>query len=1337
MTSPNISYQLIPSQIEKIVQQEQKSRGFYEELLQMQPSNTMVLRNYARLLLDIYNDEDSAEIILQRAERIEADKESTTSAGEASFNKIGMGNIDPAAQSGTSNQTKTRTSTAAKKKKNKKKKKKRGQGDDVIVAELTGGKGEGKMGEKDSSSNTSHMFTFIVLFQFLAHLIAIIGFIVAAVVYKMEASSFNVRLDNLYSVCILATVQTKQAVCAIEALHLDLDYNFVFILSKDGETETIPEWEQIRDSMLSQSKQIMDVIENIYDVTDDMGPWETNDIHTFIFGIDPKLGSGTPSGKPRQSPEVVSQDLEVTNLIRSLTLVAQLSEQIALIKMDPITLEFPPLSQKMIMTPEKADIFYPAINFVVFNTVSPILESCKKAMISYFDSTNKQTTMIVVVYVLIVALVTVSSIALSAFVFFYYIIFVKKERKEVLRLLLDMPKNKMQDTIRRIVQSEEGEGGDEVGTSEAQFEESTIDDQFGGQDEKDSNIKKECDIEGGKQLFPTLIIPSTNMNTVGDQQQRNKKDDVEEEQQENEEDNYDKNRKNRQRERTQKRYDEYQDEDKEDYDSDIGRRRRSGRDLDNDRDRRSKGRNNKDRSYRSYIDEDEEAKIREEEEKKERLEFISAESAQRGIIRHQIEDQKWEEQLDLQINKLRYAYDQLPQPILLKHIVEIIIVFAVFIASMVSGIVVLVIYVNMYSETAGGIVISGMRPPILALMQFFMLRMIISYDTLDIIKPVEFVTTNPIWNNSDHVSQNRTRLVELMQSASLYFQRLHTAIQFSSLTSGGTNDVQIDQIYSVRQDTDTNAELLLTMKDCFLTSEEACSTAQPNRIFHQSPPFFGLASLISRMRLYIWQMQEMDMQSFTVRTEEIRFISSAIRYDLSQGIDQLTVSILNLGKQQSNTSVTLIIIITVAACVLILIAFIIAAFPFARQMQRISEESNRCMDLIPQQESEKEMELLPSMRTGYPIMDNSREKIMNAGQQLFDAIRTKDAASQILSSHQALMTIVINTFEQEEKDMDSRGFGKVKKEKIESKNQKNKSKSNKKNKDEDEQSDKSEENNLNDEVDNENQLEKYKNLREAHLKDHLLIRQRLTIIGDLLRLMIQGDGQKRKQKKVKKIPTSDQNQQDKGSEQKSKSNKVVSSKKVSPVVRKQVKSSGPDLVSLGFCEKYVEWAEELGLQADEIQDYLSQDEKEKLGPKSKNQTKTKGIPRSQQKKKGKDVKSEQKQRRRQNYNDDEEEDEYSDTERDTNKKDKKKKANEEYDKQQGENKSILSSFKYQSYDDGISCVIRRSLKRLFDKHFIENDMAYAKSIPQKDKNGDTCEEIKNVVTEGLVQEADE
>ncbi|KAA6361336.1 MAG: hypothetical protein EZS28_043137, partial [Streblomastix strix] len=61
---------------------------------------------------------------------------------------------------------------------------------------------------------------------------------------------------------------------------------------------------------------------------------------------------------------------------------AQLSEQIAVIRIDPSTLEYPPLDQPLAINLEQTSIFYPTISFIIFNSVSPILESCKKAMIS-------------------------------------------------------------------------------------------------------------------------------------------------------------------------------------------------------------------------------------------------------------------------------------------------------------------------------------------------------------------------------------------------------------------------------------------------------------------------------------------------------------------------------------------------------------------------------------------------------------------------------------------------------------------------------------------------------------------------------------------------------------------------------------------------------------------------------------------------------------------------------------------------------------------------------------------------------------------------------------------
>jgi hypothetical protein len=64
MASARTNFEIIYPHLKAIVENEATSRRLFEELMIMQPRNTTVLRNYARLLLDIYNDEDTAEMIL-------------------------------------------------------------------------------------------------------------------------------------------------------------------------------------------------------------------------------------------------------------------------------------------------------------------------------------------------------------------------------------------------------------------------------------------------------------------------------------------------------------------------------------------------------------------------------------------------------------------------------------------------------------------------------------------------------------------------------------------------------------------------------------------------------------------------------------------------------------------------------------------------------------------------------------------------------------------------------------------------------------------------------------------------------------------------------------------------------------------------------------------------------------------------------------------------------------------------------------------------------------------------------------------------------------------------
>ncbi|KAA6381291.1 MAG: hypothetical protein EZS28_023181 [Streblomastix strix] len=68
LASVNMSAPRVPQLLKRIVDNEAKARRGYEELLVTHPNSLIVLREYARLLLDIYQDEDTAEQIIQRAE---------------------------------------------------------------------------------------------------------------------------------------------------------------------------------------------------------------------------------------------------------------------------------------------------------------------------------------------------------------------------------------------------------------------------------------------------------------------------------------------------------------------------------------------------------------------------------------------------------------------------------------------------------------------------------------------------------------------------------------------------------------------------------------------------------------------------------------------------------------------------------------------------------------------------------------------------------------------------------------------------------------------------------------------------------------------------------------------------------------------------------------------------------------------------------------------------------------------------------------------------------------------------------------------------------------------
>ncbi|KAA6370657.1 MAG: hypothetical protein EZS28_033816, partial [Streblomastix strix] len=414
-----INFGLIYKQLKIIDESEVKSWNCFEELMVMQTHNTAVLRNYAKLLLDIYNDEDTAEMILSQADIIEEISTQNTTNTEAQNEPIPAvlpqtthppaPNIDKeqfkpnqgdqmvSNENSCMQKIEQQTSMSGvnrksvTKKKNKKKSKK-SNGGDAIITELQRGGGTGD----DNSLMKKMIIVLILLTRFLAIISAYIG----TVVYIIQSNNFSQQIHNLLEVCQLAGYSSRFPVFAIQTLFLDIQYSFKYSGVNDGRSETILFWQVLKYTVLKYGKDIT--------VTCNTQPQEMMDINTYIFDI-----AQTTTQQTKVEPVILSQEKQVSSLIRAMINLAQMAQQLG-----RLNITLPNLELKT---------FYSDIQFIIFNTMMPILQSCKQAMISYYEETNGLITETILVQVLLIVLLLVANIEIIVMLFIFFTIQFHKE----------------------------------------------------------------------------------------------------------------------------------------------------------------------------------------------------------------------------------------------------------------------------------------------------------------------------------------------------------------------------------------------------------------------------------------------------------------------------------------------------------------------------------------------------------------------------------------------------------------------------------------------------------------------------------------------------------------------------------------------------------------------------------------------------------------------------------------------------------------------------------------------------------------------------------------------
>ncbi|KAA6385116.1 MAG: hypothetical protein EZS28_019358 [Streblomastix strix] len=317
-------YSYMADHLRTIVEEEKLARQSYDELLVMNGQNVSVLRNYAKLLIDIYQDEDTS-----------VHGEAYTDPQQQSDNQT---ECNPLQQGGNRTNVKN----------NKKKKQKK---------------------EEDSTSSNSSLGMVIGGLLFVAHILAIVIYCISMAIYLSQADKYQVQLQNLKMICDLATFSTELATLAQMYLIHEFEYNFSYSGSGDGLAGVVRPFEYVKQILKENADLIVSITSNIYEMTTLTLPWEEQSLEAYLFQTGDTQCINTIGEMDQCEGDINAIHADTTSLIQALTQLAQKAQQLADIVGDP----------------HQMSNYHQDVQYITFNSLNPVLGSSKRAIVEYWQ----------------------------------------------------------------------------------------------------------------------------------------------------------------------------------------------------------------------------------------------------------------------------------------------------------------------------------------------------------------------------------------------------------------------------------------------------------------------------------------------------------------------------------------------------------------------------------------------------------------------------------------------------------------------------------------------------------------------------------------------------------------------------------------------------------------------------------------------------------------------------------------------------------------------------------------------------------------------------------------
>ncbi|KAK2947550.1 hypothetical protein BLNAU_17517 [Blattamonas nauphoetae] len=1080
LTAPHPKLSVIPTLLHLIVENEAKARKIYEDQLNTHPQSTRLLRQYASLLLDIYDDEDMADIIIQRADQIEEDSTVTLpTATGGTDQQAGIQPIDHKVQQDekASRASGTSGASGASKQKPSKKKKKR---NDALLTELGG------LARDDTKTTKTLVCTLIVTL----HTVLALLIVVALVVYLTMSKDYSTDINVLREVTRLAEYTGRTPTYALMFFVLNFVYGFDYETPSDGKSPALIRETFVREGLMKGATFITNLVAHIFDFSSFTDPWVSPDVETYLFQLEMqenpyKTGNPDIDDLPLQ-PMVAMERPETLSLAEALTAVSQKSRELGESHLVPV----PNTNKQQVDYPT----FQSDVLFLLANCPQPITNALKKAVVSYMNETSNVAEMMIKVYLSI--LLSLGLLVLVVLTVVYCLSTAKmvRKRKAVLIDLLDVPKAKLQSVIRRLIETDRDEAitateiqSDSEDTSEAdnveldeghesqagEFHNGEKSHQF-EENHDESNSMKNTPSSSNDQnssftsnvnplltpssnvpphntlfspttlfsgfpsfspvpspslyphpasspimpFFPNQTTQSSNpaLSTVGERMGLKQSDQI----------------------GLQPMGNSQTTPMITPTGSIYGQPISQASSLSHvpSLSGTSSHLNNmrpvplnfplqfSQMGMTSPVAAKMDAKRKKAEEKKRKDE---EEEKMRRVEekRHREEEaRRKKEKFNSDVSTLIANIADLPSPLTKRLVLPAVLNIVISVAALAVLCVLVFILVRRYEGNNKNITLSGMRNSILSLIEFLNIRLLYNYANITPKDPtITFPTsTNPVMKGFEHLSHNKTELYGLLVKSSKYFQQLHSATHFGVSEFSHTDDSYFDDVITSRLSTEDNEKTLLRQQECYLEEAEDANCSIGNRIFDVKFPISGLSTLISQMRLYIWLMSGDDFEYYTELHPIPRFIGSACRYDLRGGMNTLTNEILETSQKSIRVSKGILIGVSVALCAVLYVSMGVFAMRWLYKVTMNAEESTALYKLLPISSEEKEMTFLNSMLTGHRVLDEGRQKIFDAALNVLESLSTNESMTNLCSNLDLLIITTTQVFGDEEAEMDKRDY---------------------------------------------------------------------------------------------------------------------------------------------------------------------------------------------------------------------------------------------------------------------------------------------------------------------------